>query len=211
MDLHISLYWRRGKNQNTDAVPRDPVAALLPSASVPNVDNQLCNLSMFRQASNSPRGGGDHFDERILSFSSHPVLTRGCLANQKMRKSTGDSFYLSAVLDCPQCSVPKGKDMTLRIIRAIEVQKGLFLTRLTVEFSAVTFERPRFMPVGQPLLVALNESWHYMLVLWLCHLRQHPKCWSSHPQNPLLTTVYGRGTRLALICTKSQHSQQWCI
>lgn len=117
--------------------------------------------------------------KRFLSLSSHPVLKRGCLVNQKMKKRTGDSFYLFTVWDHPQLSVPNGKDKTLRIIPAIEDQKGLFLTRLTVEFSAVTFERSRFVASWPTITNGPNESWHYMLVRRLYHLCHH-SLWKRH-------------------------------
>lgn len=66
------------------------------------------------------------------------------------------------------------------------------LTRLTVRFSVVTFERPRFMaswPVGQPLPVAPNESRHYFLVMRLYHLC-HPTCWWSHSHTFLRESAY---------------------
>ena len=66
------------------------------------------------------------------------------------------------------------------------------LTRLTLRFLVVTFERPRFAaswPVRQPLPVAPNKSWHYFLVMRLYHLC-HPTCWWSHSHTFLRESAY---------------------
>ena len=63
LDLHIH-YRPGGKNQNADALSRDPVAAWFPSATVPNADKPTVQLATVQVGEQSAKGGDDSLKER---------------------------------------------------------------------------------------------------------------------------------------------------
>ena len=63
LDLHIH-YRPGGKNQNADALSRDPLAALFLSATVPDAGKQTVQLATVQVGEQSTKGGDDSLKER---------------------------------------------------------------------------------------------------------------------------------------------------
>jgi len=70
LDLHIH-YQPGGKNQNADALSHDPVAALFPSATVPNTSKLTVKLAAVQVGEQSVKGRDDSLKERQRKDSEH--------------------------------------------------------------------------------------------------------------------------------------------
>ena len=64
-ELDLPIHYRPGsKNQNEEALSRDPVAALFPSATVPDAGKPTVQLATIQVGEQSAKGGDDSLKER---------------------------------------------------------------------------------------------------------------------------------------------------
>ena len=89
-ELDLPIHYRPGsKNQNEEALSRDPVAALFLSTTVPDVGKPTVQLATVQGEEQSTKGGDDSLEERdsgkILKFFKSSCTWRA-VSYQQMRK-----------------------------------------------------------------------------------------------------------------------------
>ena len=128
LDLHIH-YRPGGKNQNADALSRDPVAALFPSATVPDAGKPTVQLAIVQVEEQSAKGGDNSLVERqwkdpellqVILYLEGGVLP----ADEKRAWEIALTHSQYVLVDSILYHVEK--DETLRVIPATEDWKRLF-------------------------------------------------------------------------------------
>ena len=86
-ELDLPIHHRLGgKNQNEEALSRDPVASLFPSTTVPDAGKPTVQLATVQVGEQSAKGGDDSLEERdsgkLLKFFKSSCTWRGCLTSR---------------------------------------------------------------------------------------------------------------------------------